>query len=167
MIPEGPVQTEQVQRVYASFRENLTDRYRVEGIAPVDDAEQVFEWLRSQGIRVALNTGFDQDITDLLIGALGWDSGTVDAVVCGDNVREGRPAPFLIFHAMEATGTTDVRQVANVGDTVLDLETGRRAGVRWNPGVLSGAHDRAKMELAPHTHLLSSIAELPGLWEQS
>jgi phosphoglycolate phosphatase-like HAD superfamily hydrolase len=50
---------------------------------------------------------------------------------------------------------------------VLDLEAGHRAGVRWNVGVLSGAHDRKTLETAPHTHLLASVAEVPGLWDPS
>jgi phosphonatase-like hydrolase len=113
---------------------------------------------------VALNTGFDRDITELLLQSLNWKESMVDAVVCGDQVREGRPAPYLIFHAMKATATTSVRQVANVGDTVLDLRAGHNAGVHWNIGVLSGAHDRQLLESAPHTHLLPSIKELLNLW---
>jgi phosphoglycolate phosphatase-like HAD superfamily hydrolase len=88
----------------------------------------------------------------------------VDAVVCGDNVLQGRPAPYLIFHAMEAAGARNVRHVANVGDTVLDLQAAHNAGVRWNIGVLSGAHSRAQLACAPHTHLLPSVADLPERW---
>jgi phosphonatase-like hydrolase len=99
-----------------------------------------------------------------LLTALQWRD-AVDAVVCGDDVQQGRPAPYLIFHAMEATGTTNVQQVMNVGDTVLDLQAGHNADVRWNIGVLSGAHAREQLEQAPHTHLLPSIAALPDLWK--
>lgn len=34
----------------------------------------------------------------------------------------------------------------------------------WNVGVLSGAHGRARLEAAPHTHLLPSVASLSSLW---
>ena len=78
----------------------------------------------------------------MLLGRLGWAEGIVDAVVCGDDVTRGRPAPYLIFRAMEATGASSVHKVASVGDTTLDLQAGYNAGVRWNVGVLSGAHDR-------------------------
>lgn len=164
-VPEGPHRLSVAEAVYASFHEHLTQRYRTEGVEPVEGAGQVFRWLREQGIRVALNTGFDRDITELLLSALKWGEGVVDAIVCGDDVRQGRPAPYLIFHAMEATGTTNVRQVVNVGDTVLDLQAGRNAGVRLNVGVLSGAHERQMLERAPHTHLMGSVVELPKLWE--
>jgi phosphoglycolate phosphatase-like HAD superfamily hydrolase len=61
---------------------------------------------------------------------------------------------------MEAVGAQSVHRVAVVGDTTLDLQAGHNAGVRYNVGVLSGAHDRAALAAEPHTHLLASVAEL-------
>jgi phosphonatase-like hydrolase len=123
----------------------------------------VFAWLRGRGIRVALNTGFDRDTTRMLLAALGWEAGTVDVIVCGDEVPQGRPAPYLIFRCMEATGTISVGRVATVGDTALDLQAGHNAGVRFNVGVLTGAHGRDLLAAEPHTHLLASVADLPTL----
>ena len=54
-----------------------------------------------------------------------WNEDLVNAVVCGDDVAQGRPAPYLIFRAMEKSGVTSVHQVTNVGDTVLDLQAGQ------------------------------------------
>jgi phosphonatase-like hydrolase len=132
-------------------------------IEPVPGAREAIDTLRSRGVRVALNTGFDRDTTNLLLDALRWRQGVVDAVVCGDEVAQGRPAPYMIFHCMEATGVTDVRRVANAGDTVLDLQAGHNAGVALNIGVLSGAHGRDLMQPQPHTHLLNSVADVPAL----
>ncbi|HEU4881512.1 MAG TPA: phosphonatase-like hydrolase [Longimicrobium sp.] len=148
---------------YDGFRAALAERYGA-GVRAVEGAEDVFDWLRRRGVRIALNTGFDRTITGLLLDALGWREGVVDAVVCGDDVRQGRPAPYLIFRAMEATGTTSVHRVMNVGDTELDLRAGWNAGVGWNVGVLSGAHPRERLERAPHTDLIESVASLPDLW---
>ena len=61
---------------------------------------------------------------------------------------------------MKLTAVDDPSQVANVGDTALDLESAARAGVKWNIGVLSGAHSRAALERAPHTEIIQSIDEL-------
>ena len=81
-------------------------------------------------IRVALNTGFERDIAEAILNDLRWDGEVIDAVVCGDDVSLGRPAPFLIFRAMERTNVQSVHQVVNVGDTTLDLRAGHNAGVR-------------------------------------
>jgi phosphonatase-like hydrolase len=163
-VPETADGSSRVDDVYASFRRELAERYSSGGVHPVPGAEAAFAALRTRGVRVALNTGFDRDTTSLLLDALGWTSGVVDAVVCGDDVPAGRPAPYLIFRAMEATGACRVRSVANVGDTALDLQAGFNAGTGWNIGVLSGAHDRETLGSAPHTHLISSVAALESVW---
>ena len=137
LLPAGAAQAELTERAYASFRDHLARRF-ADTAQAVPGAGDVFAWLRGRGIRVALNTGFDRDTTRMLLAALGWDAGTVDAIVCGDEVPQGRPAPYLIFRCMEATGTVSVGRVANVGDTALDLQAGHNAGVRFNVGVLIG-----------------------------
>lgn len=163
-VPEGPGRLTRAEAVYHSFREHLARLYNAGGVEPVEGSEETFRWLRRRGVRAALNTGFDREITSLLISSLGWDEGVVDVVVCGDDVERGRPAPDLIFRAMEAAGVSDTQRVMNVGDTVLDLQAGHNAGVRWNVGVLTGAHGRELLKREPHTRLLKSVASLPGFW---
>lgn len=164
-IPAGPNRDQFAEEVYVSFRDRLAHIYKTNGIEPIDGAEQVIRELRAKRVSVALNTGFDREITELLLRSLNWED-LVDAVVCGDDVSQGRPAPYLIFHAMELTRTINPNEVMNVGDTVMDLEAGYNARVRLNVGVLSGAHDRETLEQAPHTHILPSIAMLPMLLDQ-
>src|SRR6267142_2575474 len=163
LLPKGRDREGKAERVLASFREHLARLYKGR-VREIPGAAGVFEWLRGRGIRAALNTGFDRDTATMLLEALGWSTGTVDAIVCGDDVARGRPAPDMIFRCMELTGVAGADSVANVGDTVLDLQAGHNAGVRWNIGVLTGAHERALMAAQPHTHLLASVAELPELF---
>jgi phosphonatase-like hydrolase len=159
----GAVTPERLDAAYADFRVRLKQLFEGEGVRPIDGVEDAFACLRRRGVRLALTTGFDRDVAGLLLGAVGWDERTIDAVVCGDEVPQGRPAPYLIFRAMERTGVVSVRRVVNVGDTTLDLESGWNAGVGVNVGVLSGAHTREQLRQAPHTHLLPSVADLPSL----
>jgi phosphonatase-like hydrolase len=161
-IPVGPDRDRAASSAYASFQRHLSTLYQ-RGVEPADGAARTFAWLRARGIRVVLNTGFDRDITSLLLTALQWNDEVVDAVVCGEDVARGRPAPDLILRAMELTRVTDPGCVLNAGDTILDLAAGHSAGVRWNVGVLSGAHDRSALERAPHTCIIESIADLPSL----
>jgi phosphoglycolate phosphatase len=159
LLPVTADRAERTERVYASFRAQL-ERVFGTGVQAVPGAVDAIRTLRARGVKVALNTGFDRDTTNLLLRALRWNDGCVDAVVCGDEVAQGRPAPDLIRACMKATGVTDPARVASVGDTVLDLRAGHNAGVRYNIGVLSGAHKRSQLEREPHTHLLQSVAEL-------
>lgn len=158
---------QQVETVYASFHQGVCQRFEAERLRLIPGVEKTFAWLRGQGIRLAFNTGFDRDIADLILRTLKWEQGMVDAVVCGDEVARGRPAPFMIFRAMEITGAVNVRRVAVVGDTTHDLEAGWNAGVGQIIGVLSGAHGLDRLSKAPHTNILGSVADLPGLWGRS
>ena len=153
----------EADRIYAEFGDKLSNSYRKGGVRPVAGAELVIRELRARGIKVALTTGFDHNIVTLLLSTLGWMHDTVDAVVCGDDVSNGRPAPDMILLAMKLTGVENPASVANVGDTTSDLESAARAGVRWNVGVLSGAHAREALERAPHTHIIESVQELLAL----
>ena len=147
-----------VERIYREFGAKLADAYARDGVRAVPGAQEVIKELRAAGAKVALTTGFDRDIVNLLLSTLGWTRDTIDAVVCGDDVSTGRPAPDMIVLAMTLTGIADPAMVANVGDTTMDLESAARAGVRWNVGVLSGAHAREALERAPHTHIIESVA---------
>lgn len=153
------------EQIFSAFREHLAEKYTEGGVSSIPGAVETFAWLRGQGIKIALNTGFDRIITTPLLQAIGWGKDTVDAVICGDDVPQGRPAPYLIFRSMETTGTISVHRVANVGDTVLDLQAGFHAGVRWNIGVLSGAHTKEHLEKVPYTYLIPSVADIPDLWK--
>ncbi|MBY0494698.1 MAG: phosphonatase-like hydrolase [Cyanobacteria bacterium] len=150
----------EADRIYAEFRKNLGDAYRNGGARAVPGADGVIRKLRGCGVKVALTTGFDRDIATLLLTTIGWTPRSIDAIVCGDDVSNGRPAPDMILLAMKLTGVEDALQVANVGDTTSDLESAARAGVRWNIGVLSGAHTREALERAPHTAIIDSVADL-------
>ncbi|MGE5524085.1 MAG: phosphonatase-like hydrolase [Rhodospirillaceae bacterium] len=161
LLPVTADRVERTERVYRSFRAQL-ERVFGAGVRAVPGAAETLRLLRGRRMKIALNTGFDRDTTELLLTALGWHDGFVDAVVCGDEVAQGRPAPDLIRACMTATGISDPARVAAVGDTILDLRAGRNAGVRYNIGVLSGAHRREQLEREPHTHLIPSIADLPA-----
>ena len=132
------------------------------GGVPIAGAEDAITRLRKAGVKVALTSGFDRGLIADIVAHCGWGD-LFDAVVYPDEVPAGRPAPYLIFQAMQKTLVQPVAQVAAIGDTALDLQAGTNAGAGWVIGVLSGAHDAETLGRTPHTHLLPSIAELPTL----
>jgi phosphoglycolate phosphatase-like HAD superfamily hydrolase len=76
--------------------------------------------------------------------------------MAGTRVQDDGQVPAAFAAALTEFG------VAVTSDT-LDLQAGRNAGVRFNIGVLCGAHDRDVLAAEPHTHLLASVADLPAL----
>jgi phosphonatase-like hydrolase len=163
---EDPGNRERLDQTYAAFRRQLENRFVNDGVRVIAGAEETFRWLRDRGIKVALTSGFYRQVADIILRTVGWKPGTVDVSICSDEVPRGRPAPFMIFRAMEATGVLDVRRVVTVGDTVLDLESGMNAGVRGVVGVLTGTQKIERLGKSPHTHIIASVAELPELLEK-
>ena len=161
----GPVyaQTELVESAYSAFRDEL-ERLYTECLTPIEGAVATFSWCRDHDIRIATTTGFYRELSNLILEKTGWRD-MFTANISSSDVRQGRPAPFMIFRAMEATDVQDVRQVVNVGDTPLDLQSAHNAGVRGLVGVLTGAHDQASLQREPHTDIIRSVAEIPGLIE--
>lgn len=151
------------ERLFHAFLAALRRRYERVPPREVAGTASIFAWLREQGVKVALNTGFERDMVTALLARLGWDPKGFDAIVCGDEVPEGRPSPAMILEAMRRTGVSDASLVMAVGDTTLDLQAGSAARAGWVVGVTSGAHDHARLLQAPHTHLAASVAHLREL----
>ena len=155
---------ELVEATYSDFRKLLEGHYMGE-VMPIAGANRTFAWLRERGIQTATTSGFYREVADLILEKAGWRD-TFAANISSSDVAQGRPAPFMVFRAMEATGVTSVREVMNVGDTPLDLQAGTNAGVRGVVGVLTGFHKEDRLRREPHTHLVTSVAELPALIEK-
>ncbi len=155
---------ERIQRAYADFRTELENRFSNGGVKPIPGAEAAFAWLKAHDILCATTTGFYRSVTDRILNSTGWQD-TFAANICSDDVKVGRPSPYMIFHAMEASGIDDVRSVLNVGDTPLDIQAGNRAGVLGIIGVLSGIHKEARLSQERPSHLIPSVADIPPLME--
>jgi phosphonatase-like hydrolase len=152
---------------FADFRARLAAAYQAEPPAAFDGVPELIAELRAGGVKVALTTGFDRETTAALLSTLDWTDGVLDAVVCIDDVAAGRPAPYMIFHAMEATGVTDVRRVLVAGDTVRDVEAGRNAGAAVVVAVTTGEVPAATLEAAGPTHVLPGVTAIPDLLAQA
>jgi phosphonatase-like hydrolase len=149
-----------IASIYDEFTAELIAVYR--SVPPITGAEDAIRELRQGGYLVATTTGFDRAITDSIFGRLDWKKYFV-ATICSDDVVQGRPSPFMLFHAMEAAQVNSVAEVMAVGDTPLDLKAGANAGLRAVVGVLSGVSTAENLRREPHTHIVPSVANLPAL----
>lgn len=131
-------------------------------VLPIPGAAEAIRALRVAGIKVALMTGFARSTQDAIIDAIGW-RGLVDLSISPAEAGRGRPYPDLVLVSALRLGVDDVRRIAVVGDTPLDVIAGRRAGAGLVAGVLTGAGDRPALVSAGATHVIGSIGELPGL----
>lgn len=147
-----------------TFQSALRREYEAGDIREISGAGETLRLLRRSNVRLALTSGFERELIELLVDRLGW-SGLFDTLVGSDDVPAGRPAPFMIYQAMMALDVSNVADVAVVGDTPLDLQAGSNARAGWVVGVLSGAHGIETLGTAPHTHLLPDVSRLPALFD--
>jgi phosphonoacetaldehyde hydrolase len=151
----------------------------------IPGAAEAASALRAQGIKVAATTGYDTAMTGVVMEAAHRQGFMPEAVVCASDVAGGRPAPWMIFRAMEQTSIWPPASVVAVGDTIADIEAARNAGV-WAVGVTAtgnmlglskAAHDaldptdraarlakaRDAMVSAGAHAVVESVAEVPAL----
>ena len=153
---KDPETYEPAKKVFDRYQQIMLDHYRTQ-CKPIPGAEDTFRWCHDHGIKVATDTGFHSLITDAIMDSLGWlKRGLVDLAVDVEDIpgEIGRPAPFMLFHAMTHFNVQSVHEVIKVGDTPADMLSGRNAGVRGVVGVLSGPRpgDRLGQVLAHPRH---------------
>jgi phosphonatase-like hydrolase len=156
---------DQVDSIHVDFVSRSIAFYRNDpSVYEVPGTTRVFEVLKSAGIRVALDTGFNRSIARVILDRLGWSqSPVVDATICSDEVSQGRPHPDMIQILMSRFGVADPQRVAKVGDTPVDLQEGERAGCGLVVGVTGGTHSRQELEPYYHNGLIKTIADFPAL----
>ncbi|MEN8650212.1 phosphonatase-like hydrolase [Streptomyces sp. 21So2-11] len=151
------------QRANTAFEEAYGELVGAGHIAPLPGAREAVEKLRADGRTVALSTGFARVTQDAILAALGWQD-LVELTLCPADAGRGRPYPDMVLAAFLRTGAADgVREIAVAGDTSYDMLSGVRSGAGIVAGVLTGAHDRDQLVAHGATHVLGSVAELPGL----
>jgi phosphoglycolate phosphatase len=94
---------------------------------PYADVETAIRAAR-RGARVTMLTNKPLHHTARIVALLGW-APLFDDVVGGDNPLGRKPEPHALLAMMKAAGVTAV-QTMLVGDSKVDLDTARRAGVR-------------------------------------
>ncbi|MDH2442832.1 phosphonatase-like hydrolase [Amnibacterium sp. CER49] len=150
--------------IFAGFADRLAAAYEADPPTLLPGVREAVDALRGDGVAIGLQTGYTREVAEALLQTVGWRVGDdVDALVTADEVPVSRPAPYLVFGTMAATGVQDVAEVVVAGDTANDLLAGSRSGARFVVGVLTGAHTVAELGAARHTHLVASVADLPAL----
>ncbi len=142
-----------------AFEKHYAAVVRAGEVAALPGAVEVMTALRAAGIKVCLLTGFSPATRDALIDALDWRP-LIDLALSPADAGRGRPWPDLPLAALLRLGGGSVGELAVVGDTPSDVESGVRAGAGIVAGVLTGAGAREDLEAAGATHVLDTVAAL-------
>lgn len=165
-VPNSIISGNYIYRIYNAFVRIVKEYYHTSPyVIASPNAERVFKLLHNKGIKIALGSSFSKELTDILLNRFQWrEKGLVDVVISSDEVEEGQPEPLMIQKAMQLLNIKDVASVAKVGDTLLDLQEGTNAGCKYVIGITSGAYNKEDLEKQAHTHLISDLSELAGIF---
>lgn len=154
-----------IENIHTNFISNMITFYRQDtDLQPLPFAEELFKQCKAKGIKVALNTGFTKSITDVLLHQLQWEEGKqMDAVISSDEVKEGRPHPYMIEKLMFRFGIDDAMMVAKIGDTEVDVQEGRNAGCGLVVSITTGAYTRKQLEQFNPDKIIDNLHELTAL----
>lgn len=147
------------QQANGAFEEHYAASVRAGAIAPLPGAADTIAAIRAAGIKVCLATGFSPVTRDAVLDALGWRF-RIDLALSPVDAGRGRPWPDLPLTALLRLGGGAVSELAVIGDTASDVESGLRAGAGLVAGVLTGAASRDDLELAKAPVILASVADL-------
>jgi len=122
--------------------------------------EEAMDALAARGATLAICTNKPERLTHLLIDAFGW-TGRFAAIVGADTLAVRKPLPLPLLEAIARAGGG---RAAFVGDSIVDAETARAAGVPF-VAVSFGFSDRPVDQLGADA-VIDSYADLVGTLER-
>ena len=152
---------DEVAAIFDDFKPRLQAAYAMLNVQEQPGATETFAKLRQSGIKVVLNTGYDRTTAESLLVKIGWTVGKeIDGLVTASDVQNGRPAPDMIWLAMQQTGVKSSQSVVKIGDSIIDIEEGKNAVCGMTFGVTTGAQTKSQLSSAEPTHIVDSLGEM-------
>lgn len=147
------------QQLHNNFDNNLKERYFYSSSIDLIDPNIpiLFNSIREKNIKIALNTGYSKDIQESIIRKLRMDE-FIDDHISSDQVKSGRPKPFMIHKLMNKNNIKNSKNVIKFGDTQNDVLEGINADCLASIGVLSGADFETKLRNADY--ILKSVTDI-------
>lgn len=123
--------------------------------------ETVKSW-QDRGIRIGSTTGYTRQMLAPVLAQAAQDGYRPDASVCPDETSAGRPAPWMLMKNAELLDVYPPAACVKIGDTIIDIEEGRNAGM-WTIGLTRTGNlvglDRDQWEQQPEARKQSLLRQ--------
>jgi 2-phosphoglycolate phosphatase len=147
---------ERVPEALRLFRQKYEEVYR-ENTYLLPGARRVLEALQGRGMKLAVATNKLGRFSREIFQHFGMDR--LFAIILGDeDVPQNKPHPGMILYAIEKMGLRN-EEVVFIGDSLIDIQTGKNAGVRVF-AIPTGVTTREELEKARPTVILNSLPDL-------
>jgi phosphonoacetaldehyde hydrolase len=125
------------QDVQAMYEESLPlqkEKLAHGGSEVIQGVSEAVDRLRQLGLKIGSTTGYSRELMDVVAPIAARGGYSPDVIVCADEVRAGRPAPWMNLRAAELLGIDTLNSVVVVDDTPVGIQAGRNAGA-WTVAV--------------------------------
>ena len=127
---------------------------RAQGVCVLPGACELLAALKDAGLRRSVGSSTPRSNLDAIFAATGLDA-FFDAVVCGDDVQQGKPAPDVFLLAAKRLGLAPAECLV-IEDAHVGIEAAHRAGMR----VLAVATTHPLAELSDADSAVESLANV-------
>jgi phosphonoacetaldehyde hydrolase len=125
------------QDVQAMYEESLPlqkEKLAHGGSEVIRGVPEAIDRLRKLGLKIGSTTGYTRELMDVVAPIAAHGGYSPDVIVCSNEVRAGRPAPWMNIRAAELLGIDSMSSVVVVDDTPVGIQAGRNAGA-WTVAV--------------------------------
>lgn len=152
--------TELLDQMHQYFKDQLDLAYDKHDLSLFEGVAGVLEELKTRGIIRVFNTGYTERIARKILQKVGVEEGRdIDLLVTADMVSNSRPAPDMIQLAMDKW-KIEAQEVIKIGDSKVDIEEGKNAGVRYSMGITTGAQKREVLAEAQPDYVVATIDQV-------
>jgi phosphonoacetaldehyde hydrolase len=176
-----------VEQLYKSFI-GTQQSFLVENAGLIPGCLDTIAACRDRGLALGSSTGYTAALMELIVPAARRQGLVFDAVLCADDVPQGRPAPWMCLENAKRLGVYPMEAIVVVDDTPVGVAAGLNAGM-WTVGVVKSGNSVGLTEaefqalsleeqqsrlqagrqqlLAAGAHLVvDTVAELPAALDQ-
>jgi HAD superfamily hydrolase (TIGR01509 family) len=107
--------------------EIMLEMFEKEPLAPIDGIPRLIDKLKEKGLPLAVASSSSHALIDLILDKIGL-AGHFDALVSGEDVTTGKPAPDVFLHAAKQLNTAP-RDCLVVEDSANGILAAKRAGM--------------------------------------
>jgi HAD superfamily hydrolase (TIGR01509 family) len=125
---------------------------------PLPGAKELLASLAEQGYEVWLVTSAEPEELEQYLDRLETE-GKISGIVNSSDVEESKPAPDAFELALEKAGV-NADEIIAVGDSVWDVESAAKAGIRTVSVLSGGAYSEEELKEAGAVAVYNNCAEL-------
>jgi phosphonoacetaldehyde hydrolase len=100
----------------------------------ISGVDRVVKDWQGRGLRIGSTTGYTRAMLAPVLSQASQQGYSPDASVCPDEVGAGRPAPWMLMRNAQLLDVYPPSACVKIGDTVVDIEEGKNAGM-WTIGL--------------------------------